>query len=562
MKISIQLKALSVSLMTFFAFIIVVTRIGFLMNVPINRFTLWFALCVFVASALLIFKTQAIKTIVLFLGVLVLLGLSAYFLSKTYDTSWDGQGYHQSAVIALKNGWNPIYESDIHFEQRLPSQIFAESYPSAVWEVQATIYAISNSINSAKVINLAVSMVAFLVVYVLLRKMTLGKITSIAITLLVVIQPLFIIQFLSFMQDGFGYQLIVVAIASLLYFILDKNSIWAITMFILSEIYLASAKYSHLPMVLMLGIICMFIVINRFLNKDYVLSKNLAAAGVGLMLFSIIFAYLPYGRNALFHHAVFYPTNITELSGSVTYNNLPHNLENRYKITQLFYGLFSASQSYQSSDNRSETNVASLKIPFTFSETELSDSAKLYNNRAGAQGPLYSGILVISLLFCIGLSFKAQTQSEKYVFYGIYFIVGFIVVTSLFVPTPNLIRYTSQTQLLPFVLFVPMLVLFQKRPVQVIGIVLILLLLVNNALYAAAVIAKTVDEEQHIETQFEQMRSSGNTYQVRAQQFYSSYVLLNEQHISFMMVDRLHCGEVERLYASSTTTEFCTVPKH
>lgn len=541
----------------FLAFVVFLVRILFVVNVTISPLTLWFAVGAYTIFVLLVFKTKAFSSLGIFFGLIIILSIVSVLLSYTYDTSWDGQGYHQSAVIALKEGWNPIYQADIDFAQELPSEIFAKSYPSAIWEIQSTIYALTNKINSAKVVNLFFAIISGGVLYSLLRKIKLNLATSVFLTILIVIQPLFAVQFLSFMQDGLGYQLILTAAAALAIFSIDKKAYWASAVFILAEVFLVSSKYSHLPLAAILGAVFAPIVVNRFLKKDYKITNSLKRVSLASIIVLAVFAYLPYGRNLVFHHHPFYPTNIGELSGSVTYNNLPHNLQNENKLKQFIYGIFSKSQTIESGDTRSETNIAKLKIPFTFSQEELYNAARLYNNRAGAIGPLYSGAFLVSLMFLIIMSFRAETMPQKYTIYAIFFASGIVLISALMVPTPNLIRYVSQVQFLPFLFVIPIMATFKDGFVKVASAFVILLMLANNTLYTGFVVEKTVADIRALNEQYSQMRENPVPYKVKVQHFYSSYIILTEQRVKFNMVDRLACNDIGQLYASSTTTQYC-----
>jgi hypothetical protein len=479
-------------------------------------------------------------------------------LAKTYDLSWDGQGYHQTAVIALANGWNPIRSPAIQLRQHLPSQIYAEGYPSALWEIEASMYSMTGKINTAKVVNVLIGFVAVTVIYCLLRKMSFGKLLSAAISVLAAFQPVYVLQLLTFMGDGFGYQLLLIASAALTIAIISPKAYWTIGIFLIAEIFLVSTKYSHLPVAFILAFIFALVVLNRFLNKEYLFHNSTKIFICGIIVLSVIFAYVPYIRNGLAHNALFYPTNIPELMGGVRYNNIPANLRDKDRLTLLFYGMFSRAQSAESGDTRSPKNIVELKIPFTFSMTELKDSASLFNNRAGAGGPLYSGIVVLSIIFLMYCSFKAKNRNERYAVYTSYFCIAVILFLSLLSPTPNLLRFVNQLQIVPFAVLVPLYTAFKKVDVRLFTFFILLLVCINTSLYSGAVIQKNWTDTKQINEQFSEMRGSGKSYEVRAQHHYSSYIVLTEQQIPFTLVNTLRCHDIEALFASSTTTQYCT----
>lgn len=551
----------------FFIFAVLFVRIGFFIGGTINPSTLIIILLTYFGSLIILYASNIFHfketfgryiPVIIFGITVFLLGGVSLFLSNTYDTSWDGQGYHQSAVIALSSNWNPALDPSIDFTQELPSQIFAEGYPSALWELEATVYSVTNRINSAKVFNIAIAMIAALMVYSLLRKLKFSIILSSIISLLITLQPVYLIQVLTFMEDGFGYELLVIAAASLAIMASSRKDYWAIFSFIMAELFLVTTKYSHLPLSVILGGLFALIIINRIMNGDYRINK-ITISLFGLFIFaSLVFFSLPYLRNQFHHNAMFYPTNIPELMGSVRYNNVPNNLQDSDKFTLLFYGIFSKAQSRESGDPRSEANVAQLKFPFIFTPTEVTDSAELYNNRVGGAGPLFSGVVVLSILLTIFLYFKMETVKQRYAIYASLFGLLIILLLSLVAPTPNLLRYTNQLQLIPFALIIPIYAVFNKPYIKMVCYIIIALSAVNVFLFSTSVVTKTIAEHNLINQQMEELRSSGKEYQVSAQQFYSSYLLLKEQSIKFTPVNSLTCGNIKRLVTSSTTTQYCS----
>lgn len=551
----------------FLIFTVLFYRIGFLFGITINPYSLFLSFVTFCAlvvflftiihSSDLNFKNKFISLFG-FISISILVFLLSYPIGNTYDLSWDGQGYHQTAIIALAGGWNPMTDAAISLQQTLPSQIFAEGYPSALWEIQASIYAAVGKINAAKVMNIAIALIAFGFLYSLLRNLTFGKFPAFLTSSLIVLQPVFLIQLLTYMQDGFGYQLIVLGISSLILIILKPKSRWTIVAFLFVEILLASTKYSHLPVVLLLGVIAFLVLGNRYLNKEFLFTKNTWLVTAFLIGITCMFAYLPYGRNAVMHHAPFYPTNIPELMGSVAYNNIPLNLASHNKFNLLFYGIFSRSQTALSGDPTNAENVASLKLPFTFSLQEIQDAGRQFNNRVGAGGPLYSGIVVFAFALLVLMSFRTTSKKERYAIYSAYMSVGFLLFLALLNPAPNLLRYTNQLQLIPFAIVIALYVVFQGRLIRTMFAILLLLSAINVLFFAFAVYQNNLSENEKIAAQFAEMRNSGKTYRVKAQHFYSNYVLLQENMVPFYIANHLGCDtQPKDLVSSSNTTHYC-----
>ncbi len=170
------------------------------------------------------------------------------YFSNTYDTSWDGQGYHSAGVISLANKWNPIYQPSPSLD--IPDgKIFVAGYPKALWIIQSNIYLMSGSINSAKITNLFIGITAICLIISLLIYMRVNFLFSIAIAVLAVLQTSYVMQFFSFMEDGFVYALFICSIVFLFYYA-EKFDKYSFIGYFLSNLVLVSAKFSSLPVVM------------------------------------------------------------------------------------------------------------------------------------------------------------------------------------------------------------------------------------------------------------------------------------------------------------------------
>ena len=145
----------------FLIFEILFVHAGYFISQTINSYTLPITYILFTGAILLyLFLTKSLnfknyKTCSLFFIAfsLVFFLLAKYLFSQTYDTSWDGNGYHSSGVISFANNWNPIQQTKLPVRPPDPG-IFVNGYPSALWLIQGSIYSTIGTINSSKVTNL------------------------------------------------------------------------------------------------------------------------------------------------------------------------------------------------------------------------------------------------------------------------------------------------------------------------------------------------------------------------------------------------------------------------
>lgn len=549
----------------FLVFLVLFIRVGFFIHIPINHLTLITAFVAYIWTLSLYFslgrlaaqlQSRCYKALALFVVFFVATVLLSLASGLTYDTSWDGQGYNQTAIIAFANGWNPVYQPAIQLHQKLVSQVFAEGYPSALWEVQASFFTLTNKMNTAKVVNVYIAVISAVVSYSFLRKLRISQLLSSVLTVLLVAHPVYLIQLLTFMQDGFGYQVILISVVSLLLYISDHKAIWALVVFMMSLVLLVSTKYSFVPVALGLSVIGFWIVLNNLMNKRYTITAPIKATLGAAFVVCLVFAYLPYVRNTVVFGYPFYPTNIPDLMGSVKFTNIPKNLNSDNKAVLFFYGIFSKSQAADSGDPNSESNTAELKVPFTFTHAEVTESGGIFNNRVGGLGPLFSGAVVTALLILLVATFTAQDKADRYTVYAALAAVFVVIVFSLLTPAPNLHRYVTYLYLLPFVVIIPLL--HQRKIIKYATYFTVLLLTCNAVLSFYAVYIYNLDTQTELHDELTRLSSSGKTYKVSAQNFYSNYNLLAENGVSFVITDHLECsGEKQTLSSSSTTTSYC-----
>lgn len=550
---------LSITL-TYVLFLACFIRLGFFLAIPISSLTIPVTILIYVVSVYLYscYNTQRNLRygLIGFVSFILLLSLLVYPVSRTYDTSWDGQSYHQSAMIALATGWNPAYESTLNLVQKLPNEVFVQGYPSVLWEIQSSVYAITGKINAGKVVNLGLGILALFSIYILLRRFGISRLLGLFISALVVLQPVFVNQSMTYMQDGAGYCLFLITFSLMIIGIKESKARWSIFLFFLCCLLLVSTKYNNLIFVAGFVISYGFILFNRLLNGEYQLRIS-NRFFLSLMFTGVVIIYLPYIRNAIYYQAPFFPTNIKEYMGAVKYNNIPNNINENDKLKLLFFGIFSSSQNLNSGNPDSKDNVAILKIPFTFQRDEIVASVHLYNNRVGAGGPLFSGIIVISLLVLLWAFYKARHTDQVYAVHTVLFITSIFIFLALLTPSPNLLRYVPQLQLIPFVIFIGLYAYFRNKLLRLSLYALLLLIASNSAVYTYYSYIKTMDEKRALDSHYNIMKKSERKYHVKAQHFYSSYHLLAEKGVPFVIVDTLTCNPISQLPETATTTQYC-----
>jgi len=219
----------------YFLLVLLLNTLSFILNLK-NNFTLIQIISIVlpVIKYLLGTNKRNIKPVLLTITVyLSLLLLLPYLSSKTYDLTYDGNSYHKTAIAFLKNGWNPLYESSITFQNENKNivkfdedgrvDLWIEHYPKATWIIAATIYNMTGNIESGKCITIIFLIMLFIITINCLR-IIIDKKWAILITTLLILNPISLAQIFSYYVDGIMFSMFVMELL-LLFLINPKEKI-------------------------------------------------------------------------------------------------------------------------------------------------------------------------------------------------------------------------------------------------------------------------------------------------------------------------------------------------
>lgn len=557
-----KFKLIAEHLIYYFIFLLILTNLGFFFGLALSKWHLPVSLILYLLL-LVGLKAKyhlkiALNDVLLVFLTLVFLSIAGFALSKTFDTSYDGQLYHQTAVISLSNGWNPIWNRDLpiiaptgqYGEDGEFGKHFAIGYPKSLWEIQSAIHLFSGQLQTAAVTNLIVGLIAFIFLLSFLLDLKIKPIWATTVSLIAVLEPHYILEFTSFMQDGFSYQISLVAIVSLLTFMMkNKNS--AFIMFCSSWLFLIGTKFSNLPLAATLIFICLgFLVISGLLQN-----KNIQRLiGAFFIIGTILFA-SPYVVNFINYGSPVYPANLKWASEDVKYQQTPINLIGKSQGELLLYGIFSKPQiSTATSD---PANIAHLKLPFTFTKSEL---IQPQSERVGTGGIFFSGLFVLSLIFLIISLFRKQPAENYKILITILSAVILIIFCALTLSVPNDLRFTPLICFIPTLALIGILKMNLEKPLKwlkALTLIFAILITINISSVLIPTVNARINEFAEIEEQMQTMKNSETTYQVYALNFYSSYLRLEESGVKFVKIAEIGCTQPELLAGSFSSTSFC-----
>lgn len=222
-----------------------------------------------------------------------------------YDLSFDGQWYHQDAIILLQEGWNPFWDAPIaHQVASGLNADYVNHYAKATWLTAQAFYDLLPWIQMSKMAGLLWMFASFLITMGGLFRWTQRPFVSILMALMLALSPAAVGQSLSFYVDGQLYAVMLILAVLLADVFIDGFSTIRWTGIILAFVYLANIKFTGLIYgCLMVGILLIAVAFN---NKS-VLVKSMILAFITVLLGVGVFGSCTYVRNWKEKGHPFYP---------------------------------------------------------------------------------------------------------------------------------------------------------------------------------------------------------------------------------------------------------------
>ena len=202
--------------------ILLITNVLFVFHISIGIYNTIIALISTVVFCQLLYKdTRSVVkiTVVSLIVVAICIAIAGQWI----DCSWDGSTYHKFATGALKDGWNPIYESILSFSQNNTYQLvnervmtWSEAYPKASWYIAANIYCITGNIECGKAYTLLFMAILFGCVYEYAKAKNIVWWKCGLIAFVSILNPVCLAQMVSYYLDGMAACVLIILIISLL----------------------------------------------------------------------------------------------------------------------------------------------------------------------------------------------------------------------------------------------------------------------------------------------------------------------------------------------------------
>lgn len=236
----------------------------------------------------------------------LLLAASLYAGTLFVDASGDGQWYHQEAIIRLAGTWNPLREVPVSpMEANRTAMVWIESYPHALWQIQAATYHVTVDLEAGKSWNVALALASLLLSAAALLRLSLSRWQALLLALAAAVNPVVSYQLFTYYNDGavFSALLCLAALSALT--VLDSGkALWTAWIGVFS--FLGNIKFTGLIYGCFLATLLAWLMWRRRKTLAAILgvAKPVAAAVAVTLLLS---GMSPYVTNTLRHGHPLYP---------------------------------------------------------------------------------------------------------------------------------------------------------------------------------------------------------------------------------------------------------------
>jgi hypothetical protein len=495
-RISDSLLILGSSMVFFLFASILLTSLAFLFRIPITPNHFFMAAGITLLYAILSCFLHPGWNRLFNISLVLILLMSSFFvcllISRSFfDLSYDGQDYHQEAIIQLSQGWNPFYEQLTSLQSN-DAHRWLNHYSKGVWFYATMIFKVTKDIESGKLFHFWLMIAAlFVTLSFLLRLQLLPRYLTVLISFLVAFNPVSIYQSLSFYLDGQLMSLMIILIGILGFIYREPKRIYYFLLLmvipVLVNVKLTAGMYSGLILMGYLGMLWVRSKFGQFRN-------TLISTLIAFLLGFVLFGFNPYVTNTLQMGNPFYPALGTDRS-DYTYPQFPANFVGKDPVSLLCYSIFSKSDNV-----RGMEKMAHLKIPFTVSKDELGAFTDT-NAKQGGFGPLFGGAILLSFSIIMGILLILYSRSKKKgfeknnlggkesvadgasladIYLGL-FSLALVLATCLMNPASSLARFVPQMWLFP-VIAVLLAYSLKNKTLRILGHLILMALVLNNVL--------------------------------------------------------------------------------
>lgn len=515
---------LGLTLLSFMFFILVLSSIGFGAGISLVPLHIWLSVAgsfIFVFIATKFYDKQKHWKHFAGIGSLAVLLMCCfmYLSGMFYDISYDGQVYHQEAVIQLANHWNPFQQ--YLTKEQSHSAILLNHYAKGPWIYEAALYTVTGEIEQSKAFNFLLIAASFLLAFSAIRNSSRFTVKqTVFFSLLLALNPVSIYQALSFYIDGQLASLLLCLFA-LSYQMIIYYDRFVVFGFIMSIGLLVNVKFT--------GIVYAVACIGLLGGWLWLLQKRQACWDLGkitivsLVVGICVIGYNPYMTNGFFYGHPFYPLyGAGPKSMDIMTSNSPKGFLQLNSIEKLYVANFAMAT------NQFDTEDPVVKLPFHVMAKELKPFVYGADVRIGGFGPWFSGIVVIGGVILLLLFISPK----KEILYGVGMVAS-IMVSALINPESWWARYVPQIWL-AFICLAMVAWSSARKTIRYLGGALAGAAIINLALITYPYALGNYYCTQALKKELKEIATYHNPINICFGEFTSNYVRFAQNNISFV----------------------------
>jgi hypothetical protein len=459
---------------------------------------------------------------------IILFALTILISSAIYDISFDGQTYHSEAIIGLAQGWNP-------FRMPVPVNAFYADwvgfFSKGPWITAAAMYRFTDNIESGKAFNSLLLIASGLFSYSALSTFPqLNRRWRLNLSILIALNPISVCQLFTFYVDGQLASGLIILISLLI--ILSQQQ----------ERILLIALASLLVVVLnikLTGILYAGIILSGFVLWYGWQHRKQAVPVVACCVFTSTIGVIGVGYNPIISQFTrnlidkgdpFYPKSWSQLIAID--RNMPQNFVGKDRFWKFGVSLFSSSQV--------DMQPTRLKIPFTVSLDDLF-VFRYPDVRTGGFGPLFSGVLLLTLvIFIIGIAKYARSIYTGFV----PILLVLIVISVLSTSEAWWARYAPQLWIVPILVVAINIRQSSKVMLRSLIGVWALVLALNVIMVASVSIIAIIRDQPSLRMDYDNVKQIEKDYGVVPlvlNAFPITQARFTQQNITFTLPEKLPC---------------------
>ena len=452
-----------------------------------------------------------------------------------YDTSWDGQSYHQPAVIALARGWNPVGAPLA--PSAFTTAPWVNTMAKGVWVVEASLYRLTHELEAAKAIHLILLAAAFLCALSAFMSIPrVGKAVAVACAALAALDPIALTQASTFYVDGCVASAMT-ALVACAYLAVERRDRLAMAGMVAATLLLVNAKLTGIPYA---GVAWALACATALVRSGMRHALRLAVAGAFALVVSVLGpGWNPYAANTIRYGHPFYPAAGPRATDFVA-GSRPAAFAPMNRLERLARATFAVTSNHASAGAR-------LKLPLTMLMEEGPPSAGC-ETRLGGFGPLFSGALVLSALAVAFATRRAALAST--------FSAAGILLSVLATAEGWWARLAPQLWLVPIVLALAPLASPARRGARLLATLTLVALAADLGVVAVNDYNRGGKTQRALRSQLAALAAAGETIDVRFQQFEAVGVRLSAAGVAWRAVEKLPCASPLPL-AGSFRVELC-----